>query len=55
MKGNEEVRQWSPCVTTHEWHEVLLRTGYSGSDIVFDDYRDPLGHENEYYHKHSGT
>lgn len=45
MEGNEDIRQWSPCVTTDEWHRILLRTGYSGSEIVLNDYEDSLCHE----------
>ncbi|KAF4629252.1 hypothetical protein G7Y89_g8896 [Cudoniella acicularis] len=43
--GTEEIRNWSPCISKEEWHRTLLKNGFSGSEIVFDDYEDPLCHE----------
>ncbi|TAQ90890.1 hypothetical protein B7494_g783 [Chlorociboria aeruginascens] len=43
--GIEQHRLWNPCVTKGEWNEALLRTGFSGSELIFDDYEDPLCHE----------
>ncbi|MCJ1437217.1 hypothetical protein MMC27_006603 [Xylographa pallens] len=35
----EENRQQSPCVTEHEWNEVLRRNGFSGTDLVLRDHQ----------------
>jgi NADPH:quinone reductase-like Zn-dependent oxidoreductase len=39
------MREWSACVDVEAWQEILLRTGFSGLDIVLDDYEDPVCHE----------
>lgn len=43
--GNEDYRQWSPCISTNEWHDLLCRTGFSGTDIAIPDFLDPICHE----------
>lgn len=43
--GNEDYRQWSPCISTNEWHDLLCRTGFSGTDIAIPDFPDPACHE----------
>jgi len=32
--GREDGRQYSPCVSSARWHEVLLATGFSGIDTI---------------------
>ena len=41
----EDYRQWSPCVSTRSWHEVLTQHGFSGTDIVLADYQNDSCHE----------
>ncbi|PWY75103.1 polyketide synthase [Aspergillus heteromorphus CBS 117.55] len=44
-RGREEYRQTSPCVSTEKWGELLKGTGFSGCDIVVDDYIDEVCRE----------
>ncbi|KAL8701231.1 MAG: hypothetical protein Q9224_000596 [Gallowayella concinna] len=32
--GREDGRRYSPCVTSAEWHSLLLETGFSGIDTI---------------------
>lgn len=32
--GREDGRRYSPCVTSAEWHGLLLETGFSGIDTI---------------------
>ncbi|KAK2774117.1 Type I Iterative PKS [Emmonsiellopsis sp. PD_33] len=32
--GADSGRPWSPCVSTAEWHDILLQSGFSGVDTV---------------------
>ncbi|ODH20336.1 hypothetical protein ACO22_05914 [Paracoccidioides brasiliensis] len=32
--GADSGRPWSPCVTTAEWNDILLQSGFSGVDSV---------------------
>ena len=32
--GREDGRRYSPCVTSAQWHKVLLETGFSGIDTI---------------------
>ncbi|PGH13477.1 hypothetical protein AJ79_03607 [Helicocarpus griseus UAMH5409] len=32
--GAESGRPWSPCVSTAEWNDILLQSGFSGVDTV---------------------
>lgn len=32
--GKEEGRRFSPCVSSMEWHDALLKTGFSGIDTL---------------------
>ncbi|KAM0794237.1 reducing type I polyketide synthase [Usnea florida] len=41
----EEYRQWSPCVSTRSWHEILTQHGFSGTDIVLADFQNHNCHE----------
>lgn len=43
--GSEDYRQWSPCVSTNQWHDLLCRTGFSGTDIAIPDFLEPNCHE----------
>lgn len=43
--GSEPFRKWSPCVDEGKWNELLVETGFSGNQIVFHDYEDPISHE----------
>ncbi|KAL8878752.1 MAG: hypothetical protein Q9198_003508, partial [Flavoplaca austrocitrina] len=45
LLGAENGRQWSPCISEGEWHDTLLRTGFSGIDLTFHDYQDGSCHE----------
>ncbi|PYH87840.1 polyketide synthase [Aspergillus ellipticus CBS 707.79] len=44
-RGQEEYRQKSPCVGTEKWGELLGETGFSGCDIVLDDYTNEVCRE----------
>lgn len=32
--GKDEGRRFSPCVSSREWHDALLKTGFSGIDTL---------------------
>lgn len=36
--GTETYRQTSPCISSEKWGELLKETGFSGCDLVVDDY-----------------
>ena len=36
--GSEPFRQRSPCISTDQWKEILLKNSFSGNDLVFKDY-----------------
>lgn len=36
--GVEEYRRWSPSLTSHKWHEVLVQNSFSGVDLEFPDF-----------------
>lgn len=37
--GSESFRQQSACISVNRWSDVLLENGFSGNDLVFDDYQ----------------
>ncbi|KUJ13246.1 reducing type I polyketide synthase [Mollisia scopiformis] len=37
--ATESYRQNGPCITEQKWHQVLIDNGFSGTDIVFRDYK----------------
>jgi len=37
--SSESYRQLSPCITEQDWNDVLCRSGFSGTDLVFKDYQ----------------
>ncbi|KAL8962775.1 MAG: hypothetical protein Q9193_000877 [Seirophora villosa] len=37
--GTESFRRESPCISSSRWNEVLLENGFSGNDLIFDDYQ----------------
>jgi NADPH:quinone reductase-like Zn-dependent oxidoreductase/ubiquinone/menaquinone biosynthesis C-methylase UbiE len=37
--SSEDYRQQSSCITEVQWHEVLCRNGFSGTDVVFRDFK----------------
>lgn len=39
--GSERRRKSGPCVETSKWNTRLLKSGFSGSDVVFPDNQDP--------------
>ena len=43
--ASEDYRQWSPCISTKSWHELLVQQGFSGSEIVFRDFQSDCCHE----------
>lgn len=38
--GTEEHRRWGPMMYRERWHEHLMRTGFSGVDMVLSNYED---------------
>ena len=36
----EPFRKWSPLLSEPEWNDVLVRSGFSGTDLVLKDYDD---------------
>lgn len=36
--GTETYRQTGPCISSEKWGELLKETGFSGCDLVIDDY-----------------
>ncbi|GKZ24500.1 type I Iterative Polyketide synthase (PKS) [Aspergillus brasiliensis] len=38
LDGSESYRQKSPCISSEKWGELLGETGFSGCDLVVDDY-----------------
>nr|A0A7L9EYL1.1 RecName: Full=Hybrid PKS-NRPS synthetase xenE; AltName: Full=Xenoacremones biosynthesis cluster protein E [Xenoacremonium sp. BF-2018a]QOJ72663.1 XenE [Xenoacremonium sp. BF-2018a] len=36
--GQDDGRKLSPCVSTSEWHNLLLETGFSGADSPMPEY-----------------
>ncbi|KAI1144939.1 hypothetical protein F4825DRAFT_467740 [Nemania diffusa] len=42
--GLEDYRQDSPCINKMQWNELLLKTGFSGSEIELDDFKHPICH-----------
>jgi hypothetical protein len=43
--GEEDYRKQGACVSTSEWHQVLLRSGFSGVDLEFVDDLDKRSRE----------
>lgn len=43
--ANEDYRQWSPCISTGSWHELLTHQGFSGSEVVLRDFQSDSCHE----------
>ena len=37
--SSESYRQLSPCVTEQDWNDILVQSGFSGTDLVFKDYQ----------------
>ncbi|PWY69325.1 polyketide synthase [Aspergillus eucalypticola CBS 122712] len=37
-RSTETYRQTGPCISSEKWGELLKETGFSGCDVVFDDY-----------------
>jgi NADPH:quinone reductase-like Zn-dependent oxidoreductase/SAM-dependent methyltransferase len=35
--SQEKSRQWSPLMSKSEWHGFLMRTGFSGADLLLND------------------
>ncbi|PWY91350.1 polyketide synthase [Aspergillus sclerotioniger CBS 115572] len=44
-RGTEAYRQKSPCISSEKWGELLKETGFSGCDLVLDDYNDKVCRE----------
>ncbi|RHZ54247.1 uncharacterized protein CDV56_107115 [Aspergillus thermomutatus] len=42
--GEADGRKWGPVLTEAEWHEALLRAGFSGVDVCLPDWEDPRDH-----------
>jgi acyl transferase domain-containing protein/ubiquinone/menaquinone biosynthesis C-methylase UbiE len=42
--GEADGRKWGPVLTEIEWHDALLRAGYSGVDVCLPDWEDPRDH-----------
>ncbi|MCJ1386254.1 hypothetical protein MMC17_009380 [Xylographa soralifera] len=43
--SEEDYRQNGPIISVKEWHNLTLRTGFSGIDLEFPDYFDQASHE----------
>ena len=43
--GTENYREWSPCISSKRWHDVLVQRGFSGTDAVMRDFQGELCHE----------
>ncbi|MCJ1389859.1 hypothetical protein MMC18_002716 [Xylographa bjoerkii] len=43
--SEEDYRQNGPFISVREWHDLTLRTGFSGIDLEFPDYIDQVSHE----------
>ena len=43
--SSEEHRKLNPCINEEEWHDVLSRQGFSGSELVLRDYCNETCHE----------
>nr|WHN38865.1 polyketide synthase 4 [Elsinoe perseae] len=41
----EEDRKWSPLLTVKDWDRYLKRNGFSGVDLAFNDFDDPIKHQ----------
>ncbi|KAF2762994.1 hypothetical protein EJ05DRAFT_495835 [Pseudovirgaria hyperparasitica] len=39
--AKEQSRQWSPALTQEGWHDALLQSGFSGTDVYVRDYDGP--------------
>lgn len=37
--SSESYRQLSPCISEQDWNDVLVQSGFSGTDLVFKDYQ----------------
>ncbi|PYI05349.1 polyketide synthase [Aspergillus sclerotiicarbonarius CBS 121057] len=44
-RSTEAYRQKSPCISSEKWGELLEETGFSGCDLVLDDYNDEVCRE----------
>jgi len=42
--GGKDGREWGPTMTEDAWNNVLVRRGFSGVDVTFQDSRDPQDH-----------
>lgn len=42
--SEEDYRAHSPAITEDQWDQALLRTGFSGNDLVLRDYQDDSCH-----------
>lgn len=45
MTGEEDYRQNGPFISPKDWHDLTLRTGFSGVDLEFPDYLNQASHE----------
>ena len=45
--GTEDNREWGPLLSEKDWHEVLTRHGFSGTDVIIRD------NQSEPVHLHS--
>ncbi|KAL8846842.1 MAG: hypothetical protein Q9221_008100 [Calogaya cf. arnoldii] len=44
-QATEPNRKYSPLVTEHEWNAVLKETGFSGTDVVLQDFEHEACHQ----------
>ena len=44
--GTERYREWSPCITYEQWHQLLSTQGFSGVDFILHDYQTDECQEN---------
>lgn len=44
VKGTEHYRTQGPCLPEQKWHEILIQTQFSGTDVVFRDFESEASH-----------
>jgi len=42
--SSEEYRKRSPCVSEEKWNEILKKNGFSGTELIFQDYESDISH-----------
>lgn len=45
LEETEDNQSYGPLISTEDWHTILDRNGFSGTDLVIPDYQDTTCHE----------